>query len=91
VENAVGIPDGSILSIRAGNVRRQGSLPADKPVRFSGTGILEASPFKVDVFAPLGSARVVLKPKGDLYTVELDSKSGTNSSMQLDLRINEIS
>lgn len=91
MENAVGIPDGSILSIRAGNVRRQGSLPADKPVRFSGTGILEASPFKVDVFAPLGSARVVLKPKGDLYTVELDSKSGTNSSMQLDLRINEIS
>eukprot|EP00913_Durusdinium_trenchii_P022759 g21368.t2 len=71
VENASNIPEGSILSIRAGNVRRQGTLPADKPVRFAQTSLLDASPFKVDIFAPLGS-----KMNLDLLVRDLSSAAG---------------
>ncbi|CAK8999482.1 unnamed protein product, partial [Durusdinium trenchii] len=87
VENASNIPEGSILSIRAGNVRRQGTLPADKPVRFAQTSLLDASPFKVDIFAPLGSSRVVLRPKSDRYTVSF----GEGKKMNLDLLVRDLS
>eukprot|EP00931_Biecheleriopsis_adriatica_P041482 TRINITY_DN23703_c0_g1_i1.p1 TRINITY_DN23703_c0_g1~~TRINITY_DN23703_c0_g1_i1.p1 ORF type:complete len:2979 (-),score=657.34 TRINITY_DN23703_c0_g1_i1:1-8937(-) len=88
VEKTSGIPEGSILSIRAGNVRRQGTLPADKPVRFASASLTDASPFKVDVFAPLGSSRVVLKPKPEHYTVNLGTDNG--KPMLLDLLVKEI-
>lgn len=87
VENASNIPEGSILSIRAGNVRRQGTLPADKPVRFAQTGLMDACPFKVDLFAPLGTSRVVLRPKTDRYTVSF----GEGQKMNLDLLVRDLS
>eukprot|EP00930_Biecheleria_cincta_P074046 TRINITY_DN6127_c0_g3_i2.p1 TRINITY_DN6127_c0_g3~~TRINITY_DN6127_c0_g3_i2.p1 ORF type:complete len:2608 (+),score=545.13 TRINITY_DN6127_c0_g3_i2:58-7881(+) len=88
VEGSDGIPDGSILSIRAGSVRRQGTLPADKPVRFANTSPLDASPFKVDVFAPLGGSRVVLKPRGDRYSLDLGQNG--QKRMRLDLLVKEL-
>lgn len=87
VENASNIPEGSILSIRAGNVRRQGTLPADKPVRFAQTSLMDACPFKVDLFAPLGTSRVVLRPKTDRYTVSF----GEGQKMNLDLLVRDMS
>lgn len=88
VENASGIPEGSILSIRAGNVRRQGTLSTDKPVQFAQTSLLDACPFKVDIFAPLGSSRLVLRPKNDRYTV---SFGDSEKKMSLDLLVQGLS
>ncbi|CAE7656161.1 PFK5, partial [Symbiodinium pilosum] len=75
-------------SIRAGNVRRQGTLPTDKPVRFAQTSLLDACPFKVDLFAPLGSSRLVLRPKSDRYTV---SFGDSDKKMSLDLLVQGLS
>eukprot|EP00438_Fugacium_kawagutii_P015595 Skav229728 [mRNA] locus=scaffold49:423949:429257:- [translate_table: standard] len=73
-------------SIRAGNVRRQGTLPADKPVRFAQTSLKDACPFKVDLFAPLGTSRVVLRPKTDRYTVSFGEGQ---KLMNLDLLVRD--
>lgn len=70
VTGSQGIPDGSILSIRAGQVRRQGNLAPNKPMHFE-KGPMQASPFKIDVFAPIASSRLTLTPGGGNYAVSL--------------------
>lgn len=56
-----GIPEGCVLSVRAGATRRQAPVSADRPFRFP-TTIAEAVPFKVDVLEPVASARLILRP-----------------------------
>lgn len=58
VKSATGFPEGSILSIRAGQLRRQGPINCDKAMSF-GTGVIDANPFKA------GSAMPRLAPTAD--------------------------
>lgn len=93
VRDMSGVPGGSILSVRAGNVRRQGPLVANKPMRFS-MSPGEACPFTVDLFAPIASSRLTLKPDGGLYTVPFEPAQGFSlptSTIELSLGVNSIS
>eukprot|EP00443_Scrippsiella_acuminata_P111992 CAMPEP_0115576416 /NCGR_PEP_ID=MMETSP0272-20121206/2544_1 /TAXON_ID=71861 /ORGANISM="Scrippsiella trochoidea, Strain CCMP3099" /LENGTH=3038 /DNA_ID=CAMNT_0003011193 /DNA_START=42 /DNA_END=9158 /DNA_ORIENTATION=- len=84
VQKATGFPEGSILSIRAGQLRRQGPIACPKAMSF-GTTIMDANPFKVDVYAPLASKRVTLVPKTESYSLCFEGDGG----MQLDLCVKE--
>eukprot|EP00929_Paragymnodinium_shiwhaense_P116506 TRINITY_DN860_c0_g3_i2.p1 TRINITY_DN860_c0_g3~~TRINITY_DN860_c0_g3_i2.p1 ORF type:complete len:3027 (-),score=901.93 TRINITY_DN860_c0_g3_i2:117-9197(-) len=81
VREATGVPEGTILSIRAGNVRRQGNLSTNRSVKFS-TSRLDANPFTVDLYAPIGSKRLTLTPSGESYYVQF---GGDQMSMILDV------
>lgn len=77
VVDTEGIPEGCVLSIRAGATRRQAPAAADRPFRFPAPAS-EAVPFKVDVLEPVASARLILRPgeerKRDCqYTIPLES------------------
>merc|ERR1719469_1506526 len=77
VVDTEGIPDGCVLSVRAGSMRRQAPIAADRPFRFP-TSVAEATPFKVDVLEPVANARLILRPgeeqrKDCQYTIPLES------------------
>mmetsp|Transcript_75769 Transcript_75769/g.214187 ORF Transcript_75769/g.214187 Transcript_75769/m.214187 type:complete len:220 (-) Transcript_75769:183-842(-) len=77
VVDTEGIPDGCVLSVRAGSTRRQAPVAADRPFRFP-TSAAEAQPFKVDVLEPVASARLILRPGEERrmdcqYTIPLDA------------------
>jgi len=77
VVDTEGIPEGCVLSVRAGSTRRQAPVAADRPFRFP-TSASEATPFKVDVLEPVASARLILRPgeeqRTDVqYTIPLES------------------
>lgn len=84
MKKASGFPEGSILSVRAGQLRRQGPLSCQKPIQF-GTSLLDANPFKVDVYAPLASKRVTLVPQVDQYSLTFDAPG-----MELDIVVKEV-
>ncbi|CAK0803280.1 unnamed protein product, partial [Prorocentrum cordatum] len=48
-----------------------------------------ASPFRVDVYAPLGGARLTLKPKDERYSVVLGTGSN-GTEMSMDLLVREV-
>lgn len=75
VTQAEGIPEGSLILIRAGNVRRQSKLRFDEPYKFP-VRKDAANPFKLDVYAPLGKARLTLIPAEDAYCARLDNDLG---------------
>jgi len=83
VKSATGFPEGCILSVRAGQLRRQGPINCDRAMCFT-TGVIDANPFKVDVFAPLASKRVTLVPNKTTYDLTLGEGEST---MQLELDI----
>eukprot|EP00427_Karlodinium_veneficum_P000939 CAMPEP_0169150452 /NCGR_PEP_ID=MMETSP1015-20121227/50200_1 /TAXON_ID=342587 /ORGANISM="Karlodinium micrum, Strain CCMP2283" /LENGTH=1069 /DNA_ID=CAMNT_0009219605 /DNA_START=14 /DNA_END=3223 /DNA_ORIENTATION=+ len=56
-----GVPDGSIVSIKVGTVRRQAPVGSDRPYRFSGLKNGKQQ-MKVDVFAPVAQARLLIEP-----------------------------
>jgi len=75
-----GIPEGCVISVRAGSTRRQAPVSADRPFRFP-TPLAEAVPFKVDVLEPVASARLILRPGEERrtdcqYTIPLDPSTG---------------
>jgi len=77
VVDSEGIPEGCVLSIRAGSTRRQAPVTADRPFRFP-TTVHEAVPFKVDVLEPVASARLILRPGEEnrtdcQYTIPLEA------------------
>mmetsp|Transcript_78263 Transcript_78263/g.135794 ORF Transcript_78263/g.135794 Transcript_78263/m.135794 type:complete len:235 (+) Transcript_78263:93-797(+) len=76
VVSTEGIPEGCVLSVRAGATRRQAPVAADRPFRFP-TLPQEALPFKVDVLEPVASARLILRPGEERrtdcqYTIPLE-------------------
>lgn len=76
VVSTEGIPEGCVLSVRAGSTRRQAPVAADRPFRFP-TSPSEALPFKVDVLEPVASARLILRPGEERrtdcqYTIPLE-------------------
>lgn len=77
VVSTEGIPEGCVLSVRAGSTRRQAPVAADRPFRFP-TSPAEALPFKVDVLEPVASARLILRPGEERrtdcqYTIPLEA------------------
>mmetsp|Transcript_47696 Transcript_47696/g.153488 ORF Transcript_47696/g.153488 Transcript_47696/m.153488 type:complete len:341 (+) Transcript_47696:71-1093(+) len=60
VVSTEGVPEGCVLSVRAGTTRRQARIEDGRPFRFPTTAA-EALPFKVDVLEPVASARFVLR------------------------------
>lgn len=81
VADTEGIPEGCVLSIRAGTTRRQAQANADRPFRFP-LGLAEATPFKVDVLEPVASAKFILRPGDEehpdcQFTVSLDANGGS--------------
>lgn len=72
---AHGIPSGSIVSIRAGNVRRQAPLTFDQPFKFP-LKKDAANPFKVNIFSQFGKARLVLRNAEDTYLAHIENEDG---------------
>mmetsp|Transcript_126326 Transcript_126326/g.229351 ORF Transcript_126326/g.229351 Transcript_126326/m.229351 type:complete len:1459 (-) Transcript_126326:350-4726(-) len=82
-----GVPEGSVLSIRAGTVRRQAPVSSGRTFKFPGK--LE-NPLKVDVFSQIASGYIVVRPGAENYkvsfadnpsiTCELEVKDSSSSS-----------
>mmetsp|Transcript_52199 Transcript_52199/g.124427 ORF Transcript_52199/g.124427 Transcript_52199/m.124427 type:complete len:536 (-) Transcript_52199:96-1703(-) len=58
---AEGVPEGSLVSIRVGSVRRQAPLASDKRFRFDGAHQGKQH-MKVDVYAPVAHGRLLIDP-----------------------------
>lgn len=57
LKGAVGIPKGSLVSVRIGSVRRQAPYGSDRPYRFPALSGKKEQ-MKVDIYAPLAHARL---------------------------------
>jgi len=80
-----GIPESSVLSIRAGGTRRQAQLSQlDRPLKFP-YGPEGVSTFKIDVLDLLGTARLPYNPGESEYSLAIDpvDEKGTNVSMEV--------
>lgn len=73
VFETVGLPEGCLLSVRAGNTRRQAPVPLTEPLRFPNLPF-NAKQFKVDVLKLLGNARLNIDAQQEVesYTVNMD-------------------
>lgn len=87
VLDADGLPGGSLLSVRAGNTRRQAPVPLYEPLRFP-TSPLTARNLKVDILQTLGTARLDLDGRGESkpYTVAIDMGFGERARVNLAIR-----
>jgi len=80
-----GIPETSILSIRAGGTRRQAQISnLDRPLKFA-CGKEECTTFKIDVLDLVGTARFAYDPEQPEYSVHLESplEGGGNTTMEV--------
>mmetsp|Transcript_18861 Transcript_18861/g.32756 ORF Transcript_18861/g.32756 Transcript_18861/m.32756 type:complete len:3096 (+) Transcript_18861:58-9345(+) len=90
--NSSGIPEGSILSVTAGDQRKQRLLNGssnEKPWHFPARP-LQANPFRLDVYAPIGTSRLALKPSDQSYNVELKLVNGATEAIKLDFAVKEL-
>jgi hypothetical protein len=62
LSSAENIPDDTIVSIRAGTVRRQAQLSSGRPFKFPKI-TMDESPLKIDILKQIGTAYLVLKPR----------------------------
>jgi len=87
VNDTSGLPEGCILSIRAGNTRRQAPLPVVEPLRFPNLPF-NARHFKVDVLHTRGSARLDINAGSDeeSYVVDVRLNDGTEAKVGLTVR-----
>lgn len=65
-----GIPEDAILSVRAGQSRRQIPVSYDKPLLFPSLP-MNSNPFKIDVLLPVATQRMEIKPKISKYDVSI--------------------
>jgi hypothetical protein len=81
------LPEGCILSIRAGNTRRQAPLPLSEPFRFPNLPF-NARHFKVDVLHTRGSGRLDINAGGDeeSYIVPVALADGKEAKIGLTVR-----
>jgi len=86
---ADGIPEGCIISVRAGTTRRQAAVEAGKPCKLAfPKGVSYANPFKVDLLAPLGDTTFEVNNASEKYPFEVKSRYG-GKSMHVTLRVRE--
>lgn len=91
MHDVTNIPDGSILSIRAGSTRRQAPLPLQEPLRFPNLPVTARS-LKVDVLKSMGSSRLEIDAKQDLemYSVSIPiNDNGIRPTGSLSLVVKE--
>lgn len=74
---ASNIPEGSIVSIRAGHSRRQAPLNYDQAFKFP-LKRDAANPFKVNVYSQFGKARLVLRNSEDVYIAQIEGEDGVS-------------
>jgi len=72
------IPEESILSIRAGTVRRQATIASGRPFRFPKIS-MDENPLKIDILKQIGSAYLVMKPGEEQYKVTFQTSEGVPS------------
>jgi len=77
VYDTSGIPEGCILSVRAGNTRRQAPVPLAEPLRFPNLPF-NAKQFKVDVLKLLGTARLNIEATQEVESYTLNMDVGDN-------------
>lgn len=84
---AAGLPEGAILSVRAGSTRRQAPVPLSGPLRFPNLPF-NAKQFKVDVMQTLGSSKVEINANKELesYSVSVDIGSGQQARVGFTVR-----
>jgi len=71
---ARGLPEGSLVSIKIGTIRRQAAIGSGKPYRFGGIGEGKQQ-MKVDIYAPVAHARLLIEPCEAKCTVQLEGSS----------------
>eukprot|EP00927_Polykrikos_kofoidii_P004556 TRINITY_DN11796_c0_g1_i2.p1 TRINITY_DN11796_c0_g1~~TRINITY_DN11796_c0_g1_i2.p1 ORF type:complete len:1149 (+),score=188.94 TRINITY_DN11796_c0_g1_i2:80-3526(+) len=86
---AAGIPDGCLLSIRAGTTRRQAPANADTFSLQFPKGVAFATRFKVDLLAPVGSASLDVNPFAEDYAVVVPPRDQGGHAINLKLRVRE--
>lgn len=79
VIHAENVPEGSLLSIRAGTTRRQAGADPQQRFRFPKGQEAVSDPLKIDVLSPLGGSRLVLKGGEERYTVPIKSADGSRT------------
>jgi hypothetical protein len=92
ISEPTGLPPGTLLSIRAGNTRRQAPIPLTEPLRFPNLPF-NAKQFKVDIFKPLGSAKLDIAGQNELesYQVDIDLCDGlAHARTRLGLSVREV-
>lgn len=80
-----GIPEGSMLSVRAAHTRRQAPLEVGKPLRFPDE-VSRCNELQVDVLAVLGRAKLLLQPGTGRYGVQLEPSTG-GAQMTCDIEV----
>lgn len=80
-----GIPETSIISIRAGGTRRQAQLSTlDRPLKFP-CEPEQSTTFKVDILDLLGSARLAYNPAENEYSLSLESVYGRGDTNDMEV------
>lgn len=85
VHRCDGIPDGSMLSVRAGHTRRQAPLELGRPLKFPAE-VSACDEIQVDILALLGRAKLAIRPATDRYDVFLEPASG-RSTMSCEMEV----
>jgi hypothetical protein len=87
VSDLDGLPEGSVISIRAGSTRRQAPVSAlgNNPLRFP-TLLNSGEPLKVDLLQTVASKRLVLNPTVEHYRMDYDTNTGRSASFSLRVR-----
>lgn len=84
--NLGGLPEGSVISIRAGGTRRQAPVSSLREHALKFPQYLDNSePLKIDVLQLVASQRLVVRPKEECYRLKLDSKQGQPINMQMNI------
>lgn len=87
ITESAGVPAGSILSLRAGNTRRQTSVPSAEPLRFPNLP-MNARNLKVDLMQSVGTAHLKLDGYDGTGVYSLPVQLSGNTA-HLSLRIEE--
>jgi len=85
-EGAAADPD-TVVSIRAGTSRRQGTIQLDKKLYFP-VSYQDAVPFKIDLLRHVGTAQATILPEDNAYDVPIEPPTGDGPHpMKLSFRV----
>jgi len=84
------LPDGCIISIKAGTTRRQAQTDSSKPFRLWFPKPAFGAPLKVDVLSPFGTAALDVDPAVESYSVDVNAAAG-GEPVKLQLQVRESS
>lgn len=70
-----GVPEGSILSVRAGSTRRQAIIQPGRPIHFAQVDS-HIGEIQVDILQLLGRAKLILTPETNRYDIQCGPECG---------------